>query len=77
MPLPEILARGLVAGAVGVVAMTLAEKLEQAFTKRPNSYVSTLTLERFLGLSHRTDHEQLLNWAMHRAVPVHPVPCQA
>jgi hypothetical protein len=30
--------------------MTLAEKLEQAFTKRPNSYVPAHTLERLLGL---------------------------
>ncbi len=35
----EVLLRGLLAGAVGVAAMTLAEKLEQAVTKRPNSYV--------------------------------------
>jgi hypothetical protein len=61
-----VLARGLVAGAVGVAAMTLAEKLEQAFTKRPNSYVPAHTLERLLGLPHRPDHERLLlNWAMH------------
>jgi hypothetical protein len=56
----EVLARGLIAGAVGVAAMTLAEKLEQAFTKRPNSYVPAHTLERLLGLPHRPDHERLL-----------------
>jgi hypothetical protein len=66
MPMSGVLARGLVAGAVGVAAMTLAEKLEQAFTKRPNSYVPAHTLERLLGLPHRPDHERLLlNWAMH------------
>jgi hypothetical protein len=31
--------RGLVAGLVGTAAMTAAEKLEQAITGRPNSYV--------------------------------------
>jgi hypothetical protein len=62
----EVLARGLVAGAVGVAAMTLAEKLEQAFTKRPNSYVPAHTLERLLGLPEKPDSDRLaLNWAMH------------
>jgi len=46
--------------------MTLAEKLEQAFTKRPNSYVPAHTLERLLGLPQRPDDERLLmNWTMH------------
>ncbi len=46
--------------------MTLAEKLEQAVTKRPNSYVPAHTLERLLGLSEKPDSERLwLNWAMH------------
>ena len=58
--------RGLVAGAAGVAAMTLAEKLEQAFTKRPDSYVPAHTLERLLGQEHRPDEERLLmNWTMH------------
>ena len=49
-----------------VAAMTLAEKLEQAFTKRPNSYLPARTLERLLGLQERPDSERLLfNWAMH------------
>ena len=62
----EVLVRGLVAGAVGVAAMTLAEKLEQAITGRPNSYVPAHTLERLLGLPARPDRERLgLNWAMH------------
>ncbi len=60
------LARGLAAGAAGVAAMTLAEKLEQALTGRPNSYVPAHTLERLLGLPHRPDEDRLwLNWAMH------------
>ncbi len=32
-------ARGVAAGLLGVAAMTAAEKLEQAATQRPNSYV--------------------------------------
>ena len=61
-----VLALGLLAGAAGVAAMTLAEKVEQAFTGRPNSYVPARTLERLLGLPARPDRERLgLNWAMH------------
>ena len=60
------LVRGFVAGLAGVAAMTLAEKLEQAFTQRPNSFVPAHTLERLLRLSHKPDAERLgLNWAMH------------
>jgi hypothetical protein len=65
-PLPTVIASGLLAGAAGVAAMTLAEKVEQAFTGRPNSYVPAHTLERLLGLPERPDAERLwLNWAMH------------
>jgi hypothetical protein len=46
--------------------MTVAEKLEQSVTKRPNSYVPARTLERLLGLPHLPDQQRLgLNWAMH------------
>jgi len=74
-PLPvrrsEILARGPVAGAIGVTAMALVEKLGQAFAKQPNSNVPAHILERLLGLSHRADHERLLlNWAMHVCLPL-------
>lgn len=59
-------ARGLVAGLAGVAAMTAAEKLEQVFTRRPNSYVPAHTLERLTGLPHRPDEDRLaLNWTMH------------
>lgn len=62
----EQLLQGLLAGLVGVAAMTAAEKLEQAVTGRPNSYVPAHTLERLLGLPHRPDRERLgLNWTMH------------
>ena len=58
--------RGMAAGLAGTAAMTAAEKLEQLFTGRPNSYVAAHTLERLLGLPHRPDRERLLlNWAMH------------
>ena len=58
--------RRLVAGLAGVAAMTAAEKLEQAFTRRPNSYVPAHTLERLLGLPYKPDEERLvMNWAMH------------
>lgn len=60
------LGAGMLAGAAGVVAMTLAEKAEQAVTGRPNSYVPAHTLERLLGLPTRPDSERLwLNWTMH------------
>src|SRR5215213_30525 len=62
----EVVVRGLLAGAAGVTAMTLAEKIEQAFTRRPNSYVPAHTLERLLGLPEKPDSERLLlNWTMH------------
>ncbi|MFL6463490.1 MAG: hypothetical protein ACJ73N_03675, partial [Bryobacteraceae bacterium] len=58
--------RGLAAGLAGVAAMTAAEKLEQAFTKRPDSFVPGHTLERLLGLPHKPDDQRLLlNWTMH------------
>ena len=46
--------------------MTLAEKLEQLITRRPNSYVPAHTLERLLRLPTKPDHERLvLNHTMH------------
>jgi hypothetical protein len=46
--------------------MTAGEKLEQALTGRPNSFVPAHTLERLLRLPHRPDEERRwLNWAMH------------
>ncbi|AKD58542.1 hypothetical protein SD10_14615 [Spirosoma radiotolerans] len=46
--------------------MTLAEKLEQLVTNRPNSYVPAHTLERLLRLPHKPDQQRLgLNWTMH------------
>ncbi|MBW3618249.1 MAG: hypothetical protein KY446_11005 [Proteobacteria bacterium] len=57
---------GLLAGAVGVAAMTLAEKAEQAVTKRPNSYVPARTLLTLLGRRPSPEAQPLgANWAMH------------
>jgi hypothetical protein len=57
---------GMVAGLAGVAAMTAAEKVEQAITRRPNSYVPAHTLERLLRLPERPDEQRLgMNWAMH------------
>jgi hypothetical protein len=58
--------KGLLAGAAGVAAMTLAEKIEQRFTHRPDSYVPAHTLERILGQPRKPDSQRLgMNWAMH------------
>ncbi len=57
---------GMVAGLAGVAAMTAAEKLEQAVTRRPNSYVPAKTLAALLGQEPAArDHDRALNWAMH------------
>ena len=65
-PVIHAAARGLLAGLVGVAAMTAAEKVEQRFTRRPDSFVPAHTLERLLRLPHKPDEERRwLNWAMH------------
>lgn len=56
--------QGLLAGIAGVAAMTLSEKLEQLFTKRPNSYVPAHTLQRLLRQQDNSDND-VANWAMH------------
>jgi len=62
----KTIGQGILAGLAGVAAMTLAEKLEQLITRRPNSYVPAHTLERLLGLPHKPDRERWgLNHAMH------------
>ncbi len=57
------LIRGLVAGVAGVAAMTVAEKLEQSLTGRPDSYVPAHTLQRLL--SQPEENSLQANWAMH------------
>ncbi len=58
--------RGALAGLVGVAAMTLGEKAEQALTHRPDSYVPARTLLTLLGRS-PSDHDRPVVWnhAMH------------
>lgn len=58
--------QGLVAGVIGVAAMTAAEKLEQQFTHRPNSYVPGHTLARLLRYELKPDEQhRVINWTMH------------
>jgi hypothetical protein len=59
----KVLVRGLIAGAAGVAAMTLSEKMEQMLTRRPNSYVPAHTMQRLLGK--REEDCVSMNWAMH------------
>jgi hypothetical protein len=54
---------GVVAGAAGVAAMTLTEKVEQAFSGRANSYVPSQTLLALLGRKPR--NRRATNHAMH------------
>jgi hypothetical protein len=58
--------KGMLAGAGGVAVMTLGEKLEQAITKRPDSFMPAHTLERVLGLRQKPDRQRgALNLGMH------------
>lgn len=58
---PRVLAgaavRGAAAGLVGGTAMTVAEKVEQSFTHRPNSYVPGRALMTMLG-RHPSEEDQ-------------------
>lgn len=59
-------ARGAVAGLAGVAVMTAAEKVEQAVTGRPNSYVPARALLTMLGRSPGDDARPAAwNHAMH------------
>ncbi|MET9934723.1 MULTISPECIES: hypothetical protein [unclassified Streptomyces] len=58
--------QGLVAGAVGGVVMTLGEKVEQAVTGRPGSYVPAKVLQRLTGMREHPGEQPLwANRAMH------------
>ncbi len=58
--------KGMLAGAGGVAAMTIGEKIEQRLTARPSSYMPAHTLERISGRKQRRDDERhALNLAMH------------
>lgn len=59
-------ARGTAAGLVGVAVMTGAEKVEQAITRRPNSYVPAKTLKSLLGRDVGDSQDSLVwNHSMH------------
>ncbi|MDX6324803.1 MAG: hypothetical protein QOK15_1157 [Nocardioidaceae bacterium] len=58
--------RGMAAGLVGVAAMTGAEKVEQALTHRPSSYVPGRSLLTMMGRSVADDDRPIVwNHAMH------------
>ena len=59
-------ARGSAAGLLGVAVMTAGEKLEQAVTHRPDSYVPARTLLTLLGRAPGDDARPLVwNHVMH------------
>lgn len=59
-------AKGALCGLAGVAAMTVGEKLEQAVTGRPNSYVPARTLLTLMGRTPgQSDKPMLWNHAMH------------
>ena len=59
------LLKGIGAGLAGTAVMTAGEKLEQALTGRPDSYVPARTLAHLLRLP-RPDSDDLgRNWLMH------------
>ncbi|MEU4624689.1 hypothetical protein AB0G04_32545 [Actinoplanes sp. NPDC023801] len=58
--------QGMVAGLAAAAVMTAAEKLEQRFTGRPDSYVPARVLARLTGLPERPPAEARgLNLTMH------------
>jgi len=58
--------QGLVAGLAGATAMTMAEKVEQRFTGRPDSQVPARVLARLTGLPEQPARQpRWLNLAMH------------
>ena len=58
--------QGALAGLVGVAVMTAAEKVEQAVTRRPNSYVPARTLLTLLGRPAGDDEKPAVwNHVMH------------
>jgi hypothetical protein len=64
--LKRLLIEGVVSGAVGMVAMTALEKLEQRFTARPDSHVPARVLERLTGArDHDGGELRVWNLIMH------------
>jgi hypothetical protein len=66
--------RGAIAGLVGVAGMTLAEKVEQSVTSRPDSYVPARTLtalttgRRLPGSARPPVRNHLMHWGTGAAV---------
>ena len=58
-------ALGVASGLAGVAVMTVAEKVEQRFTRRPDSFVPAHTLAHLLGLSRPDRDDWPRNMAMH------------
>jgi hypothetical protein len=56
---------GALAGVAGAGAMTLATKVEQRVTRRPDSFMPAHTLARLLGLARPDADDTARNWAMH------------
>jgi len=57
---------GMEAGLIGAMVMTAAEKLEQRWTRRPDSYVPARTLERLIALPKQQGRPAVAaNLAMH------------
>ena len=56
---------GAAAGLAGAGVMTAAEKVEQRFTRRPNSYVPGRTLSHLIGLDKPDRDSWPRNMAMH------------
>ena len=64
-PYPRAALIGAAAGLAGAAAMAATAKVEQRFTKRPDSFVPGHTLAHLLALP-RPDADRLgRNWAMH------------
>jgi hypothetical protein len=62
----NVVVEGLVAGAVGAAVMTVGEKVEQAYTRRPSSSVPALTLGRLTGVPDQTaERSTVMNLGMH------------
>lgn len=71
MMLGRVIWQGAVAGAAGVAVMTVSERLEQAVTGRPDSYVPARTMERTTGMpEHSGRRRERDNLLMHVGVGV-------
>ena len=58
--------QGLLSGAVGGIVMTVAEKVVQRLSGRPDSHVPARVLERLTAAPERPGRQPVpVNWAMH------------